>query len=68
VNEQEEIVELLKRLGATPGQADTMASQLRKRADQLAAEHQVSRAEAMRYLLDAVMKGRSGETPGPFRG
>ena len=68
MSEQEEIVELLRRLGATAEQADTMVNQIRKRADQLAAERQVSRAEAMRYLLEAVVKGRSGETPGPFPG
>ena len=53
-------------LGATPDQAETMARQLLKRADQLVAERGQSREEAMAYLLRLVVQGRKGETPPEF--
>jgi len=41
-----------------------MARQLAKRADQLATERGITRTEAMRHLLEVVVKGRAGEVPG----
>lgn len=58
---------LCGRLGANPVQADAMARQLIKRADQLAAERGQSREEAMAYLLRLVVQGRSGEVPPEFQ-
>lgn len=64
MSEHEQLVELCRRLGASGEQAETMARQLAKRADQLAAERAITRTEAMRYLLEVVVKGRAGEAPG----
>ena len=62
-NEMDMLVRLCTGLGADPGQAGAMASQLMKRADQLAAERNIPREEAMRYLLEVVTKGHAGEVP-----
>ncbi len=64
MSEHEQLVELCRRLGASDAQAETMARQLAKRADQLAAERSMGRTEAMRHLLEVVVKGRAGETLG----
>lgn len=66
MNELEQLTELCSRLGAGPGQAGTMAAQLLKRADQLAAERGIERTAALRYLIELVMKGSRGETPPEF--
>jgi response regulator of citrate/malate metabolism len=68
VTEQEQLEKLCRGLGADNAQARTMAAQLSKRADQLAHERGISRVEAMRYLLQLVVKGRAGETPPGFEG
>lgn len=54
------LVELCRRLGAPAPQAETMARQLLKRADQLALDRGISREAAMDYLLRLVVKGRNG--------
>jgi hypothetical protein len=66
MTELEQLTALCERLGAPPAQARTMAAQLIKRADQIAAERGIARAEAMKGLLDVVVKGRSGEVPPGF--
>ena len=38
-----------------------LAMQLAKRAEQLVSERRVTRVEAMKYLLEVVVKGRAGE-------
>lgn len=43
-----------------------MAAQLLKRADQLAVERGIDRTAALRYLMEVVTKGRSGEPPADF--
>lgn len=58
---------LCGKLGATPAQAETMARQLIKRADQLSAERGQSREETMAYLLRLVTQGRSGAVPPEFQ-
>jgi len=63
VTEAEQLTELCQRLGAVPAQAAVMAGQLQKRAQQLAADRGISREEAMKYLLELVVKGRQGEAP-----
>ncbi len=57
---------LCQRLGSPPQQAETMAKQLLKRADQLAAERNQSREACLDYLLRLVMKGSAGELPPEF--
>jgi hypothetical protein len=66
MTELEQVTQLCERLGAAPGQAATMAAQLLKRADQIARDRGIPRAEAMKSLLDVVVKGRAGEVPAAF--
>lgn len=66
MTELEQLTRLCERLGAGPAQAATMAAQLSKRADQLALERGMAREEAMRRLLEVVVKGRAGEVPAPL--
>jgi len=61
MNELEQLTALCAKLGAEAGPAATMAAQLQKRASQFAAERGVTREEAMRYLLEVMVKGRQGE-------
>ncbi len=68
MSEREQLTELCVRLGSPPAQADAMAAQLLKRADQLAAERGIARTEAMKYLVELVLRGRNGEAPPPFPG
>jgi hypothetical protein len=67
MNEHEQLVAFCERMGSPRAQAETMAAQLSKRADQLAATRGITRVEAMRHLLDVLVKGRNGEGPeGPI--
>ena len=66
MDEFAQLTKLCRGLGAAPGQADAMARQLIKRADQLVAERGQTREEAMAYLLRLVVQGRSGEAPAEF--
>jgi hypothetical protein len=66
MSELENLKQLCERLGAQPMQAETMAKQLIKRADQLAVERGIARAEAMKHLLQVLVHGRQGETPPGF--
>ena len=67
MSELEQVTGLCLRLGAVGrSQAETMARQLLKRADQLAAEREIPRTEAMDYLLRLVQKGRAGEVDPGF--
>ncbi len=63
-DEHQQLVALCERMGAPRAQAETMAHQLAKRADQLAAERGITRVEAMAGLLQVLIKGRNGEGPG----
>ena len=63
MNELTQLTELCRRLGAPAAQADAMARQLMKRADQLAAERQQPREAVLAYLLSLVVQGRHGEVP-----
>lgn len=65
-NEVEKITVICERLGAAPGQAATMARQLLKRADQLAAERGITREAALAQLLQILVEGRSGNVPPGF--
>jgi hypothetical protein len=68
MSEHDQLVALCRKMGAAPAQADAMAAQLAKRADQLAAERGITRVDAMAHLLQLVVKGRSGEAPPGFEG
>jgi hypothetical protein len=69
MTEREQLIQLCTKLGApTPAAAATMADQLIKRCDQLAAQRGGSRTEAMEYLLRLVTKGSQGEAPPGFEG
>ena len=63
MSELEQLTLLCGRLGAPAPQAEIMARQLIKRADQLAAERGQSREDAMAYLLRLLVQGSSGEVP-----
>lgn len=66
MTEHEQLSLLCSRLGATPEQASIMATQLLKRAGQLASERGITREAALKGLLDVVVKGRAGEVPEAF--
>lgn len=63
MSEHEQLVQLCEKMGAPREQAETMARQLAKRADQLVATRGMTRIAAMEYLLKVLVKGRSGEGP-----
>lgn len=63
MTEVEQLTELCVRLGATPAQASGMATQLLKRAEQLAEQRGIERTAALAHLMELVVKGRSGEAP-----
>lgn len=63
MTEHEQLVQLCERMGAPREQVETMARQLAKRADQLAASRGISRIEAMDHLLKLLIAGRNGEGP-----
>lgn len=67
MSELEKITQLCVRLGAAPEQAATMAAQLLKRSEQLAASRGLSREEAMRQLLEILIQGRQGNVPPGFQ-
>lgn len=66
MNEHEQLAALCQRLGASAAQAAVMASQLQKRASQLAAERGTTREIELEKLLALVIAGRAGETPKDF--
>ena len=66
MSEREQLAQLCERLGAPRLQAQTMAAQLLKRAEQISEERGVTREAALKGLLDVVIKGRAGETPAAF--
>ncbi len=63
MSELDQLTTLCGRLGAEPAQAATMAAQLLKRAEQIAAERGIERTAALAYLVELVIKGRNGEPP-----
>ena len=66
MRELEQLITVCERLGAPRAQAQTMAKQLLKRADQLAAERGTTREAALQGLLEVMIKGRAGEVPSRF--
>ncbi len=68
MSDEDQVMRLCQRWGASEAQARVMAKQLLKRADQLAAERGWTRVEAMAHLLTLVAKGSQGETTPEFPG
>jgi len=66
MTEQQQLAEFCQRLGAPESQAEIMAAQLLKRAEQLAVQRGITREVALARLLEMVVKGRAGETPSEF--
>lgn len=67
MHELAQLTQLCRRLGAaTEAQAETMARQLIKRADQLAVERGIGREAAMERLLSVLVHGRAGQVPPGF--
>lgn len=67
MDELTQLTALCRRLGAeTDVQAETMARQLLKRTDQLAAERGITREAALQHLLSVMAHGRRGEVPPGF--
>lgn len=66
MDELARLVELCGKLGAAPAQAEAMAKQLLKRADQLAIERNKTREECMAYLLRLLIQGNAGVVPPEF--
>lgn len=67
MDELTRLTQLCRRLGAeTDAQADTMARQLLKRAEQLSTERGITREAAMQHLLSVLVHGRRGEVPPGF--
>lgn len=67
MSDVEKIATLCERLGAPPAQAATMARQLLKRADQLAAGRGLTREAALAQLLQILVEGRQGNVPPGMR-
>lgn len=59
-DEIEKVAALFMRMGATREQANTMAAQLIKRAEQLAEERGISKLVALESLLKQVIEARHG--------
>lgn len=66
MDELARLTELCGKLGAAPPQAEAMARQLLKRADQLAIERKKTREECMAYLLRLLIQGNAGVVPPEF--
>lgn len=68
VEDFEHVKRLCRSFGADEGQAEIMARQLLKRAEQIAEQRNCDQVEAMRYLLDLTWRGARGEAPPGFEG
>ncbi len=67
MDEVAQLARLCRRLGAdTDAQAEVLARQLLKRAEQLAAERGLAREAALQHLLGVLVSGRRGEVPPGF--
>ena len=68
MSEAEQLTELCRRLGAPADSAATMAAQLLKRADQLAASRGISREQALAGLVKLMIEARTGTGVPPAGG
>ena len=67
MDELAQLTGLCRGMGAGAEQAEVMARQLIKRADQLVVERGQPREVVMAYLLRLVVQGRRGEVPPEFQ-
>lgn len=67
VSDLDKITQICVRLGAAPDQAATMAAQLLKRSEQIAAERGIAREAALGQLLEILVQGRQGVVPPAFK-
>lgn len=63
MSEQSGLSDFFLNLGADATQAATMARQLARRADQVAAERGIPRDQALAELLRKIAEGRAGRMP-----
>lgn len=63
IEEIEQLSKVFVNLGSDESQAKTMATQVVKRAGQLAKQRGKGRVEALQYLMNLVVSGRSGVYP-----
>lgn len=66
MTELEQLTQLCERLGSPRAQAERMAAQLLKRAEQIAHERGGTREAALKRLLDLVVQGHAGKVPPEF--
>jgi hypothetical protein len=66
MSETEKLAAAFERVGAPKAQAHTMATQLLRRAEQLAGERGTTREAELARLLEFAIRGRSGELPPDF--
>ncbi|WOO40157.1 hypothetical protein [Rubellicoccus peritrichatus] len=62
-NDLEKLTELCIKLGSPEKQAQVMAAQMIKRADQIAIERKTTRVAALDHLLRILISGREGQVP-----
>lgn len=60
--DEESLEQVFRSLGADTKQAKVMAKQTLKRVSQLVDERGMDEESALKYLLQMVVSGRSGET------
>jgi len=66
VDEVSQLAKVFANLGAEPSQARTMARQILRRAEQLAAENNISRVESLDRLMRLCVRGFHGEIDPKF--
>ncbi|MBI5771766.1 MAG: hypothetical protein HZA93_28605 [Verrucomicrobia bacterium] len=66
MTETEQLAAVFERLGAARTQAQTMAAQLLRRAEQLAVERGTTREAELARLLSLATQGHGGVLPADF--
>lgn len=62
MGEVEQLTKMFEQMGAEPVQAEVMARQLLKRAEQIAERERIDKLTALSRLLQIVKAGRAGES------
>lgn len=66
MDEPSQLAKVFENLGAPAGKARTMAGQLLRRAEQIAAERNISKIESLDRLIRLCVKGFHGEVDPDF--
>ena len=66
MDETSQLAKVFENLGAPGGKARTMARQLLRRAEQIAAEQKISKVESLDRLIRLCVKGFHGEIDPDF--